>query len=115
MSPLSIIVPVLDEAQGIGAALAVLAPARSRGVEVVVVDGGSRDRTREAAAPLADRVIESPRGRAMQMNAGARASRGEVLLFLHADTILPEGGDRLACEGLERSGLQWGRFDVTIS
>ena len=115
MTPLSIIIPVLDEAPGIVAALAALAPARLRGAEVVVVDGGSRDRTRELAAPIADQVIEAPRGRAMQMNAGARASRGEVLLFLHADTTLPVDADRLACAGLERSGQQWGRFDVAIS
>ncbi len=115
MSPLSIIVPVLDEAEGIAATLAVLAPARARGVEVVVVDGGSRDATRRLAASLADRVIEAPRGRASQMNAGARTSRGEVLLFLHADTTLPEDADQLACAGLERSARQWGRFDVAIA
>ena len=115
MSPLSIIVPVLDEAEGIAATLAALAPARARGVEIVVVDGGSRDDTRVLAAPLADRVIEAPRGRASQMNAGARASRGQVLLFLHADTTLPEGADGLACMGLDSSGLRWGRFDVAIA
>src|SRR5436190_7921574 len=101
MCPLSIIVPVLDEASGIAAALAMLAPARARGVEVVVVDGGSRDATRSLAAPLADRVIESPRGRALQMNAGARASRGSILLFLHADTTLPEEGDLRVRAGLD--------------
>ena len=115
MSPLSIIVPVLDEASGIAATLAVLAPARARGVEIVVVDGGSRDGTVSLAAPLADRVIAAPRGRAAQMNAGARACRGSILLFLHADTVLPEDADRLLCEGLERSALQWGRFDVAIA
>ncbi|MEO7741922.1 MAG: TIGR04283 family arsenosugar biosynthesis glycosyltransferase [Usitatibacter sp.] len=115
MSPLSIIVPVLDEAPGIAATLAALAPARARGVEVVVVDGGSRDDTRSLAAPLADRVIEAPRGRAAQMNAGARGSRGSILLFLHADTALPEDGDGIACAGLERTSLQWGRFDVAIA
>src|SRR5262245_64410506 len=52
--------------------------------EVIVVDGGSRDATRTLAAPLADRVIDSPRGRAAQMNAGARAATGDALLFLHA-------------------------------
>lgn len=115
MSPLSIIVPVLDEAEGIAAALAVLAPARARGVEILVVDGGSRDDTRRIAAPLADRLIQAPRGRASQMNAGARASRGQILLFLHADTTLPEDADGLACAGLDRSGLSWGRFDVAIA
>lgn len=115
MSPLSIIVPVLDEAPGIVAALALLGPARARGVEVVVVDGGSVDGTRALAVPLADRVIESPRGRAIQMNAGARASRGSILLFLHADTTLPGDADGLVRAGLDGAGLEWGRFDVAIA
>ncbi|MGE0356907.1 MAG: TIGR04283 family arsenosugar biosynthesis glycosyltransferase [Burkholderiales bacterium] len=111
---LSIVVPVLDEAAGIAGALAALAPLRSRGAEVIVVDGGSADATRSLAAPLADRVIESPRGRARQMNAGAQAATGEVLLFLHADTRLPPGADRLVLEGLAASGRDWGRFDIAI-
>ena len=69
-----------------------LAPYRRRGVEVIVVDGGSSDGTPELARPLADRVIAAPRGRAAQMNAGAAAARGDVLLFLHADT--PLAGER---------------------
>jgi rSAM/selenodomain-associated transferase 2 len=115
MSPLSIIVPVLDEAPGIAAALAVLAPARARGVEVVVVDGGSRDGTRAIAAPLTDRLVDSPRGRALQMNAGASASRGSILLFLHADTTLPADADGLICSGLAETAAHWGRFDVAIA
>ena len=113
--PLSIVVPALDEEAGIGASLARLQPLRAQGVEVIVVDGGSRDTTREIARPLADRVLESPRGRAVQMNAGARASRGAILLFLHADTILPEAAVELVAVGLEASGRAWGRFDVRIS
>ena len=89
MPALSIIVPVLDEAAGIADALAALKAFRERGAEVIVVDGGSRDRTIELARPLADRVIEAPRGRAAQMNAGAAVATGDVLLFLHADTALP--------------------------
>jgi rSAM/selenodomain-associated transferase 2 len=111
---LSIIMPVRDEAAAIAAALAALAPFRARGVEVIVVDGGSRDGTPELARPLADRVLSAPRGRAVQMNAGAAAARGDVLLFLHADTRLPEGADSLMLEGLARSGRVWGRFDVRI-
>lgn len=109
---LSIIMPVLDEAAEIDAALAALAPYRQRGVEVIVVDGGSSDGTAERARVLADRVIATPRGRAVQMNAGAAAARGDVLLFLHADTRLPENADRLLLGGLARSGRGWGRFDV---
>ena len=109
---LSIVMPVLDEAAEIEAALQALAPFRARGVEVIVVDGGSSDGTPERARPLADRVIAAPRGRAAQMNAGATAARGDVLLFLHADTRLPDNADRLVLDGLVRSGRCWGRFDV---
>ena len=104
--------PVLDEAAEIEAALAALAPLSPRGVEVIVVDGGSSDGTAALAPPLADRVIAAPRGRAAQMNAGAAAATGDVLLFLHADTRLPENADRLVRDGLARSGRAWGRFDV---
>ena len=109
---LSIIMPVLDEAAGIEAALQALAPLRARGAEVIVADGGSRDDTPELARPLADHVINAPRGRAAQMNAGAAGARGDVLLFLHADTRLPDHADRLARDGLVNSHRAWGRFDV---
>jgi rSAM/selenodomain-associated transferase 2 len=115
MEKLSIIVPVLDEAAEIVDALTALAPLRARGAEVIVVDGGSRDRTLELAAPLCDRVITAPRGRAAQMNAGARLARGAILLFLHADTRLPERADALALQAVHDSGRVWGRFDVTIA
>jgi rSAM/selenodomain-associated transferase 2 len=111
---LSVVIPVLDEAATIQATLEALRAVRRRGAEVIVVDGGSRDATRELAAALADRVIEAPRGRAAQMNAGARASRGAVLVFLHADTRLPEGALDALAQGLERSRRAWGRFDVQI-
>ena len=113
MSALSIIVPALEEAAAIAACLAPLQALRARGVEVIVVDGGSGDATRELAAPLADRVFESPRGRARQMNAGAQAARGEVLLFLHADTLLVPHADALVARAIE-GGARWGRFDVAI-
>ena len=111
---LSIIVPCLNEAQGIADALAALAPLRLRGSEVIVVDGGSRDGTAERAAPFAEAVISAPRGRASQMNAGAARARGEILLFLHADTRLPEAADALIVDGLKRARRGWGRFDVAI-
>ena len=113
MVPLSVIVPALDEAPAIGATLEALAPMRARGAEVLVVDGGSRDATREIAASLCDRVLQAPRGRAVQMNAGARESRGAALLFVHADTRLPAG----AFDAIQRAlgaGSAWGRFDVAI-
>ena len=114
MMKLSIVMPVLDEAAGIEAALAALAPFRQRGVEAIVADGGSRDGTPDLARPLADRVLTAPRGRSHQMNAGAAAAAGDILLFLHADTQLPENAGRLVLDGLARSGRVWGRFDVRI-
>jgi rSAM/selenodomain-associated transferase 2 len=110
---LSIIVPALDEAGGIGAALAALQPLRARGAELIVVDGGSRDGTATLAAAHADAVLVAPRGRARQMNAGAAAAHGDILLFLHADTRLPERADALIIRALA-AGSAWGRFDVII-
>jgi len=115
MLKLSIIIPVLNEAETIVQTLAALASLRGRGAEVIVVNGGSRDGTAERAAPQADRVIVAPRGRALQMNAGAAEARGDILLFLHADTTLPDNADALLFEGLRDPVWQWGRFDVAIS
>lgn len=112
---LSIIIPCLNEAAGIAGSLDALAPLRTRGVEVVVVDGGSSDNTVEFARPLADQVITSARGRAMQMNAGAAQALGDVLLFLHADCRLPARADDLIVDGLNRAQKTWGRFDVTLT
>lgn len=109
---ISIIVPVLDESAGIEACLAALQALRRRGAEVIVVDGGSRDETRALAAPLADSVIDSPRGRARQMNEGAARARGDVLVFLHADTRLPEAADHAVAGAMTHA--RWGRFDVAI-
>jgi rSAM/selenodomain-associated transferase 2 len=110
---ISIIIPALNEAASIVEALQQLQTLRARGHEVIVVDGGSRDATAALARPLADLVLQVPRGRARQMNAGARAARGEVLLFLHSDTRLPEHADHLIRNGL-RGDRCWGRFDVVI-
>jgi rSAM/selenodomain-associated transferase 2 len=111
---LSIVIPALNEAAQIEATLAALAPLRARGVEVIVADGGSTDGTPELARPLADRVIAAPRGRAVQMNQGARHAHGDVLLFLHADTQLPADADRLVLDVIATRQSQWGRFDVRI-
>src|SRR5215475_8097569 len=108
MSKLSIIIPVLDEGEGIAAALDALSDLRALGVEVIVVDGGSRDATIQRARLRADRVISAPRGRALQMNAGAQKAAGDVLMFLHADTRLPDDADHIVLQGLERSGRAWG-------
>jgi rSAM/selenodomain-associated transferase 2 len=109
---ISIVVPVLNEARIIAAALESLAPLRSRGHEVIVVDGGSDDATPALAEAGCDRLLFAPRGRATQMNAGARATRGDALVFLHADTRLPAHAEQLIGSALE--GRLWGRFDVQI-
>ena len=114
MPKLSIIMPVLNEGEGIAAALDALADMRTRGTEVIVVDGGSGDATVERARLHADHIVFAPRGRARQMNAGAEKASGDVLLFLHADTRLPADADYVVLNGLERSGCVWGRFDVNI-
>ena len=111
---LSIVMPVLDEAAEIGASLAALAPLRADGHEVIVIDGGSRDGTAAHCEGRADLVMQAPRGRALQMNAGAAHARGEVLLFLHADTRLPGNACAAVQQAIE-AGASWGRFDVTIS
>ena len=110
---ISIVMPVLNEAAGIVPTLAALAPLRARGVEVIVVDGGSSDDTVALATPWADCVLVFPGGRARQMNAGAARATGEVLLFLHADTQLAAGADELVVEAL-RGNAAWGRCDVRI-
>jgi rSAM/selenodomain-associated transferase 2 len=111
---LAIIVPVLNEATCIASALAALQPLRARGARLIVVDGGSQDDTIALARTLADEVIISDRGRARQMNAGARHARdADALLFLHADTRLPEDADRLIADAIQ-GGARWGRFDVRI-
>ncbi len=112
---LSIIVPVLNEGERLRGAINALRPLRVNGHEVIVVDGGSSDETPVIAARLADRFLSSARGRAIQMNAGAQAASGDVLLFLHADTLLPPGADRLIADGLRDSGRGWGRFDVRLA
>ena len=109
---LSIILPVLNEAQTLGEALHRLQPWRAAGAEVIVVDGGSTDGSGELAATSADRVIAAPRGRAVQMNASAAASTGDLLLFLHADTALPEAAQRVL--RTLPNPLGWGRFDVAL-
>ena len=105
----SVIVPALDEAHGIARMLAAVHGA----FEIIVADGGSRDDTARLAAELGAQVVPAPRGRALQMNAGARRARGDVLLFLHADTRLPHDGIAQVADAIA-DGARWGRFDVAL-
>jgi rSAM/selenodomain-associated transferase 2 len=114
-SMVSIIVPTLNEAEEITATLMALLPLRSAGHEVIVTDGNSTDNTAVLARPLADTVVQCRQGRGVQMNAGALQAGGDILLFLHADTRLPEGAMSAILDGLARSGKSWGRFDVRLS
>jgi len=114
-SKISIIIPVLNEAEGITQTLSALQEFRAKGHEVVVVDGGSNDATAQLSQTLSDQVISSSRGRSRQMNDGAGAATGDVFLFLHADTHLPDEADTLIVERLERDNKDWGRFDVRLS
>jgi rSAM/selenodomain-associated transferase 2 len=113
MRRLTIVVPVLDEAAIITAALQALTPFRARGAEVIVVDSGSGDGTPALAASLADRVIAASQGRGAPMNAGAASGSGDALLFLHADTVLPDNADGLIAAALDQRA--WGRFDLRIA
>jgi len=111
----SIIVPARNEARRIVAALAPLQSLRAAGHEVIVVDGGSTDATLALATPLSDRAFAAPSGRATQMNAGANAAAGDVFLFLHADSHLPDEAISTMLEEMARTGRHWGRFDVAIA
>jgi rSAM/selenodomain-associated transferase 2 len=110
---LSIVIPALNEAAGIEATLQALQPLRARGVELVLADGGSGDGTAALARPWVDALVDAPRGRALQMNAGAERARAEALLFLHADTRLPPLAAVLVLQALA-TGARWGRFNVRI-
>lgn len=111
---LSIVIPVLNEAERIVSALELLQCFRSLGHEIIVVDGGSQDTTCGLAQPLADALLVSMPGRATQMNCGASVAQNEYLLFLHADTLLPEGAQQLFPQVLASRPV-WGRFNVRLS
>jgi rSAM/selenodomain-associated transferase 2 len=109
---LSVVVPALDEAPNLRRLLPDLARV-CPGAEVIVVDGGSRDGTGDVVTGRPGvRLLVAPRGRARQMNAGARQAGGDVLLFLHADTWLPDGAPAAIAAALADPGAVGGRFDV---
>ncbi len=110
---LLVVMPVLNEAASLAQSLRALQPLRRRGASLVVVDGGSTDGSIDIAYPLADRTLSAARGRASQMNAGAAAQPCRVVVFVHADTRLPDGAYDLILEAIA-AGHAWGRFDVRI-
>ncbi|WP_216092587.1 TIGR04283 family arsenosugar biosynthesis glycosyltransferase [Candidatus Marithrix sp. Canyon 246] len=112
---LSIIIPTLNEENIITNTLEKLEVLRAAGHEVIVVDGGSCDKTYSVAAQYADSVLLAEEGRGWQMNAGAEYANNEILLFLHADTRLPDNVDKLINQALQEDGKSWGRFDVRLS
>ncbi len=109
---ISIIVPVLNEERTIAATLKSLASLAVR--EVIVVDGGSSDRTRETVARTPATLASSPSPRSRQMNHGANLASGEILLFLHADTRLPSSAVNDICLALRDPQCVGGRFDVKL-
>ena len=110
---LSIVIPALDEERALPLLLGDLQALRARGAEIIVADGGSSDATVAAARALADVVLAAPRGRALQLNAGAARARGELLLFLHADSrVPPEGAAAIAA--LAEAPPRWGFFRVRL-
>ncbi len=111
---ISIIIPVLNEADTIQIFLQKLQPLREQGHEVVLVDGKSQDATAALARPYVDRMMSSDRGRARQQALGAKMATGQVFLFLHADTQLPEQADQIILNALFNHYF-WGRFNVHLS
>ena len=114
----SIVIPVLNEARALPDALKTLQIARAQGAEIILVDGGSSDNTREFAKELEgisfDKFATSAPGRAVQMNVGAAMASNPLLVFLHIDTYLDES----CCRALNRyskSERIWGRFNVVLS
>jgi rSAM/selenodomain-associated transferase 2 len=111
---LSVVVPVLNEELNLSRITSHLRSVIEQGHEVIIVDGGSTDNTLTIAYEITDTVIISKKGRALQMNSGASIASGKVVLFLHADTLLPENVAEIisaACVGESF----WGRFDVRLS
>ena len=112
---LSVIVPLLNESSELPGLLDRLLPLARNGVEVIIADGGSDDGCADIAERAGFIVVRALRGRARQMNAGAALATGDVLLFLHADTRLPDAAETTLVQALADSGRVWGRFDVRIS
>ncbi len=109
----SIIIPTLNESKSIEESLRPLQSLRKQGFEIIVVDGGSADGTKSLAAPLVDQLVQGPKGRSRQMNAGSVYAKGQWLLFLHADTQLPSDIQSWKIS-IDQSQLLWGFFRIRL-
>jgi rSAM/selenodomain-associated transferase 2 len=112
---ISIIIPALNEETALSQNLPKLQIYRERGHEIILVDGGSHDQSLLVARPLVDRYIQTVKGRAHQMNEGADVAKNDTLLFLHADTGLPDSADVSILGALDSAEHLWGRFNVSFS
>ena len=112
---ISVVVPLLNEAQELPRLLERLSLLRRQGTEVIIADGGSEDGSADTAESAGFTVVRTAKGRARQMNAGAAQASGDVLLFLHADTQLPDEAPMWIEQELADNRTAWGRFDVRIS
>ncbi|MBV1873014.1 MAG: TIGR04283 family arsenosugar biosynthesis glycosyltransferase [Gammaproteobacteria bacterium] len=111
---LSIIVPFLNEAQEMPKLCSHLQVLKDKGCEIILIDGGSEDDSLAITKQHGFPVLRAAAGRANQMNAGAATATGDTLLFLHADTRLPDSADTDIIEALQSGQYLWGRFDIHI-
>ncbi len=111
---ISVIIPTLNEEGHIERTLTALQQLRSAGHEIILSDGGSSDRTVAIARPLVDKIVTGASGRAIQMNRGAEQASGDILWFLHADTMVPPAIDTILDRLTDRRS-PWGRFDIRLS
>lgn len=110
---ISVIIPTLNEEKSIVKTLMPLQAWRARGHEVILVDAGSDDSTVSQTENLVDKCCYADKGRANQMNKGAEQADGDILLFLHADTLIGDDADRFIINSLKH--FRWGRFKVRFS
>jgi len=112
---LSIIIPVLNEGDDLLPTLKSLSYLKKCDHEIIIVDGGSQDNTLAIAKPYADIILTSEKGRARQMNYGASKANGDILWFLHADSLIPDNADQLIVNALQQTHSVWGRFNIRLS
>ena len=111
---ISVVVPVLNEERNLSRLTASMRSVIEQGHEVIIVDGGSTDNTLSLAYEISDKVVVSKKGRAIQMNSGASVASGDIILFLHADTCLPDDVSEIISKAFVDNGF-WGGFDVRLS